>query len=654
MRWPAFALVMLVSCSPLGAGLDPVPGRSLRAAPDVPRLEHAHRIDDEATWRRLAARPDDLVVAQTEVVKLLIDLQDGERIWFVDTVRWPVHYDFARRFLSTSERPVEAHDAFNQWQYRTPDRRFVLASLVHYLEPDIWTLELIAGDNLEGERVLRAFEHVRSAVFFGDRMRYRPLSQLHDERIAPVRDRLPIATTEEVFAGVRYQPLTRGIAYGTLRFVEGPLEPSSVRPDQILVLGELPDEVPVCAGIVSAQGQAPLGHLALLAATRGTPNMSLRGAMSDPALRALEGRLVRLEVRSQMHLVREASREEAERAWAVRRPARASIPPLDASARELREVASLRKTDASTVGAKAANLGEVCAIVPAVRTPGGFAIPFAHYLAHLERSGAAAELARLRRSEAFQTDARERARGLAAVRATIERAPVDASLLSELRARVAAFPGQPRVIFRSSTNAEDLPGFTGAGLYRSLVVPGGATEAQIADALRGVYASVWLEGAYEEREWYRVDHGRVAMGVLVQPFVDGAAVNAVAITANPFSRYRPAVFVNAQVLGGSVTGASGDEIPEQHLVYTYTSPPEPERISRSSRTGGEPVMSEAELVSLSHVLRRIHERFLPTVPVHEALTGTERQAVDVELLLAGPDREIVILQARPFTVRYHE
>ena len=47
------------------------------------------------------------------------------------------------------------------------------------------------------------------------------------------------------------------------------------------------------------------------------------------------------------------------------------------------------------------------------------------------------------------------------------------------QAALAAGPGSPereRYIFRSSTNAEDLPGFNGAGLYESVVVPGDASD----------------------------------------------------------------------------------------------------------------------------------------------------------------------------------
>jgi hypothetical protein len=182
-------------------------------------------------------------------------------------------------------------------------------------------------------------------------------------------------------------------------------------------------------------------------------------------------------------------------------------------------------------------------------------------------------------------------------------------------------------------------------LYRSIVVPAHATDDQIATALRQVWSSVWLLGAFEEREWYRVQHDRVAMGVLAEPFVDGAAVNGVAITANPFFEGRPGYFVNAQVLGGSVTGAAGDEVPEQHLIYTYMDTPEMELLSRSSRSQDTQLLSELDLLHLDDVLTVLHEHFPPRWP-------SGANACDVEFLVAGADRRVVILQVRPYTVRW--
>jgi rifampicin phosphotransferase len=138
--------------------------------------------------------------------------------------------------------------------------------------------------------------------------------------------------------------------------------------------------------------------------------------------------------------------------------------------------------------------------------------------------------------------------------------------------------------------------------------------------------------------------------VLAQPFVDGASASGVAITGNPFYQARPAFFVNAQATGGSVTGAAGEELPEQHLIYTYSSVIETELLSRSSRSAGAMLLDERALLDLHAALARIHRHFLPE-------QGTPRwpepvNAVDVEFLLA--EGRIVVVQARPYLVRYQE
>lgn len=654
----ALLVMLLLGCSggePSRPAPPPTTGEEATPTESTERLETAHRIDSPQTWARLAARPENQVVARTEVVKFLIDLEDDRRVWFIDTERWDVHYFFARERLGV-ENSNAAWRTFNRVEYRSPDRRFICGSLVHYLDGDHWAFEMIAGDELTGERVLRAVQQIQSVTFFGEQLRYRPISALHEQQIASVADRLPIIRAQEVFAGIQYQPLTHGVAFGTLRFVRGALDAASVRPDQILVLDQLPDEIPVSSGVISRQMQAPLGHLAILCATRNTPNAALRDALADPRLQPLDGQLVRLEIGSQDFSIRAATREEAEASWAQRRPAQPLTPPIDRRDVGLPEVCSLDYEDATTVGAKTAQLGEACQIGGVITTPGGFAIPFFHYLRHLERAGVADGIPQMLADGAFRTDGHVREQRLAELRAAIERVSVDPRLLRSLRQRIRAFGGEPRVIFRSSTNAEDLPGFTGAGLYRSIVVAGDADDDAIADALREVWASVWLQGAYEEREWYRIDHREVAMGVMVQPFVDGAAANGVAITANPFYVNRPGYFVNAQTLGGSVTGAAGDEVPEQHLIYTYAGI-EAELVSRSSRNGGAPILREAEILELAQVLEVLDHHFEPRWAdrIGRIPEGSEAHvAAEVEFLIAGDDRDVVVLQARPFVVVYSE
>ena len=608
------------------------------------RPDYSHTIGDARTWSSLADRPATSLNARTEVVKFVLDLEDDRKLWFVNTTRYPVHYEFVRAHVPRSSLEVRDHERFNRVQYRDAKRRFEMGSVVHYLDSDQWTLELIGGDTLAGDRIVRLFETVRGAMWIGDRMKFHPMSPLQESNIAPVRDQLPLVTAEQVFGGMRYQALTPGRAFGYLRFVEGALDPATVRADQVLVLRQLPDEIPVSAAVITRELQAPLGHIAILCATRGTPNMALRDAFDDAALRALDGKLVQLDVGVQDYTLRAASSAEAEREWKKRRPSRPQVPPMDVGETRLRDVRELRLADARFAGAKAAQLGEVMHI-GTLDTPGGFVIPLSYYRAHLAKSRAAAELPAKLLDAAFTSDNAARAQWLEQVRSSIQRQPVDPALVAAVRARIATMAPKSRWILRSSTNAEDLAGFTGAGLYRSLRVKAQADEAAIAATIAEVWASVWLQGAFEERSWYRIDHDAVGMAILVQPFVDGAVANGVAITANPFTETRPGWFVNAQSLGGSVTGAAGDEVPEQHLIYTYSGYFETELLSRSSRLGGAELLNEADLRALDSTLRQLHEHFMRR-------WQQRANAVDVEFLIAGGDRHVVVLQARPYQVRY--
>jgi hypothetical protein len=652
MRWLAWMAMVAAGCGTVSPGLVG-PERPLRRAdgdvtvvvPGAPGADSSApdsvpRIDRVETWKQLAARPSDTTFARTEVVKFLIDVEDGDRIYFVNTRRWEIHYDFARDRLSPPGREMESHAVFNVREYRSDDRRFVCGSIVHYLDPNLWTFEMIAGDNLAGERVVRAFEQVKDAVFFGEELRYRPLSDLHLQRTASVTDRLPAIDTNAVFGAMRYQPLTTGVAYGYLRLVRGRLDPDAVRPNEIVVTGEVPDDIPLTAALVTGTLQAPLAHVAVLSANRGTPNMGLRGALDDPRLSALDGQLVRLVVGSQDFVVTRASQNEAEQHWARLRPAQAFAPTVDATDDDLVELCDADAGDVDTVGAKAAQLAEVCSLAPAVETPGGFVVPFYHYVSHMRQSRLDAGIGAMLADPAFRAERSTRGANLAQLRSAIESMHVDPALVRDVRRRLRTFP-RGRVIFRSSTNAEDLVGFNGAGLYRSVVVGPNPSEPDVVNAIRRVWASVWSLRGFEERDWYRIDHRRVAMAILVQPFVSGIAANGVAITQNPFTENRPAVFINVQAANGSVTDA-GNDVPEQHLVYTYNAEPEPEVLSRSSLTGGRPILSAADVRRLTAILQQLHARLVPHY-------GERSNAVDVEFMTTS-DGRIVIVQARPYNV----
>lgn len=597
------------------------------------------RIASRDDWMLLHARPGHHTVARTQTVKFLIDLHDGARTYFLNSRKWEVHFDFVHRFID----PYADYARFNIREYAHEDRRFVLGSLMHYLDGDHWTVELAGGDTLGAERIGWMFEHVAARLWPVVPLKFRPVSPLQIEHAARLDGRVPVLSSDALNTSVSYQPVVLGVAYGHVRLIRGTLDVSGVRPSDILVTEFVPEQLPPVAGLVTSQLQAPLAHVAVLCRNRHTPDMSLRGAIDLDTFSRLEGQLVRLTVSSQDYAVELTDLSQAQAAWAALRPTAVLRPEADSTHRGLFDVAMMDPAAARFAGAKAAQMGRL-ARIEGLTTPGGFAIPFSAYLDHLDAAGLNAGIDAMLADVEFARDAGVRARRLAALRAGIRRHPVADDLLVDLCGKLRKLATNQRFILRSSTNAEDLDGFNGAGLYESIVLAAGPSPEQVADALREVWASVWLQRAFEERDWYRIDHRAVAMGVLVQPFIEGAVATGVAITGNPFKQGLDAVFINTQWSGSTVTGALGNQLPEQYLVATWTGIHEPELISRSSLAGGEPILRDAELNHLTTQLLCIHRAMLSE-------PRATANAMDVEFALTS-DRAFVMLQARPYTIVY--
>ncbi len=599
-------------------------------------------IQDAATWEGLAAHAGREVLSHVEVVKTIFDRDNG-KLYFLQSRRWSIHFHFASRFLARPYDPVVDQRIFNERQYHSEDRRFVLGSITHYLDQDRWTFELAASDTLDLDATAKMFATIRAAVFFGDRLFYRPVPAGHQVELAKLRTLVPVITTGELFANLAYQPLELGEAWGYLRVVPaGAAMPPDLHPYDIVVLGTQPLELPAVAGIVTDELQAPLGHIAVLAHSRGTPNIAVRGATTRADFLALDGKPVHLRVldsdfaltAATIDQLAHAAKAKHGKAPAVRLDVRpAGMPVLD----------DIDEDDLARFGAKTTQLARV-ARLGGIATPRAFGLPFEAYARFFAANGLDRRVQALLADAKLRHDPQRLRTALDELRAAITHAPIPPALTDAVIARIAVtLRGASRVRLRSSTNAEDLAGFSGAGLYRSTRVDP-ANRADVERGLREVWASVWGWEPFTERDWYGIDHGKVAMAILVQESIDDDLVNGVAITGNPYFQGRPAVYLNSQQRGGSVTGAAGGEVPEQVLYYTYDTGRSVERISESSRARGTQLVSDAEIKQFARQLEIIHREF-----TGEAVGSAA--AVDVEYLVRG-DRSFVVVQARPYKLSW--
>jgi hypothetical protein len=426
----------------------------------------------------------------------------------------------------------------------------------------------------------------------------------------------------------------------------------------IIVTDAVPNDLPFVSGLITEAFQTPLAHVNVLSQNRGTPNMALRNARQDERVANLLDQLVRLEVSNAGFTLREASAEEVDEFVRMRTPAGPRVTPrLDASLRGIVDLATRGLADLPAIGAKAAQLAELGHVQSLSPYCGGpfpvpqksFAIPMAYYLDHFERSGARAALEAAMQEPKFRVDLRARDTALEQVRKKIRETPVDTALMVELETAILQRWGRERLRFRSSSNTEDLSGFNGAGLYESTPAEIGDSERPIDGALREVWASLWNTRAYDEREFGHIDQSGVAMGVLVHPSFKSERANVIAISRNVLDPTRADIhYLNAQEGEASVANPAPGVTTEQLIHHWRAVPNTPviEYQAKSSLTNGTDVLTLDDVLMISCRLAAVHDYF-------QAKLDPQYQnrwfAMDVEIKLVGPKREVVFKQARPYT-----
>lgn len=618
---------------------------------DTPYLS---RIGCEADFYAIASRPLDATIPGAYSVKTTIDRDHDNTLYFPNPAVYPLHFGFIMDALGYFGSLAE----FNAREYTARDRRFLLGALTYYEQPKKWVYEIAPYDTAEADFITFAYRRIAGATFVGDELYFHPTSEAVAAAAEDVPRDVHVISTAELYAGIDFQPLNPAESMGQLRFftsdaLESGAQYVSFR--DIAVLDRVPNDISVALGIITSEFQTPLSHVNVLSKNRGTPNMALRAAFTRPELRALEGTWVRLTVTPYAYEIEEVTRAEADAWWDAHRPAMVQVPGIDLSVTDLRDVDAILAPAASTplgdaiaaatraFGGKAAHFGALTR-VPAINVPDGFAIPVYYYRQFMQQHGFDARVTAMLADPAFLDSPAERDRQLAALRAAMEATPLDPAFLAAVRAKILGGFTYTRMRFRSSTNAEDLDGFTGAGLYTSETGDPNDADKPVEDAIRIVWASVWRFKAFEERSYRGIDHLAVAMALLVHRSFPEEEANGVALTNNPFddTGLNPAFYVNAQIGGASVVLPPPGVTTDQFLVFQQQVGLPIVYVAHSNLVApGTHVLTHDQEIDLAYNLDAIATFFAP-------LYG--ERAMDIEWKLEGDPGEralVYIKQARP-------
>ena len=457
--------------------------------------------------------------------------------------------------------------------------------------------------------------------------------------------RLPVFDEDEhLYADIGFLPLHAASSFGRLRLMQLDERPG---PRDIVLYASLPNEMPRVAGVITAFRQTPLSHVNLRAVQDDVPNAFIAGAIEDPAIAGLIGKYVAYTVRDDGYEIRAASGDEVDAHFAALRPASAQRPPRDLAVKTIRPFDEIGFDDAPSVGVKAANLATLGTLgLRDGLTPSGYAVPFAFYDAFMQYNGFYDMASTMIGTHDFKQNAATREQSLDRFRKAIKKGSMPDWILEALTDVQRRFPTGVSIRCRSSTNNEDLPGFSGAGLYDSFTHH--PDEGHLSKSIRQVFASLWNFRAYEEREFYRIDHFAAAMGVVLHPNTSNERANGVGVTRDILYQTGDQLggvryYVNAQVGEDLVTNPGSGSIPEE-ILLSPRNPRTDRLIRRSNRVvGTERVLTDAHLLELRRAMRAIHDRF-------ETLYGSEAGegfAMEVEFKVLS-DGTLFIKQARPW------
>lgn len=618
----------------------------------------------------LASQPMDASIPGAISLKTVIDLEDPaitDPLYFMNSKKYPIHWEFTTAKLSGAGKPVVPPlGQFNSTEYYSKDRRFILGAITYYDGPDVWVYEIAPYDKASVVMIEMAYRMIADSAFFGDSLYFHPTSEAIESVSKGLPSSVKIITTDQLYQNIDYQPLNCRTSIGRLVFYKAAdLEKNYLSFRDIVVLDAVPNDISVAMGIITQAFQTPLAHINVLSQNRGTPNMALRDAWTNSELRALEGKWVKLTVEPFGYTITEVSKEVADAWWEENSPTEVGIPNLDTTVKDLRDVEDILDLQNKSLG------DALKAALPAfggkashfaafphmdnqkVPYPKAFAIPIYYYWQFMEQNGFNLRISELLADSAFQDNPSVRDSKLKKLRKDIEKAPVDSAFSAMLLAKLKTdFPGI-RMRFRSSTNAEDLDGFTGAGLYTSK--SGGPDDLDdILDAVREVWASVWFFRAFEERTYRRIDHKAVGMALLVHNSYPAEEASGVAITANIFDQtgMEPGFYVNVQYLDASVVLPESGVTTDQ-FIYHYSFEGQPiVYIGHSNQlpAGKSTVLTARQVYQLGTALQEIHEFFQPLY----GKDPTKKFAMDTEFKfdqpLDNPNGEPVLFmkQCRPY------
>jgi pyruvate, water dikinase len=592
-------------------------------ASDESSVDHLKLIGCREDFDRLAAEPLDSSLPGASSVKTVIDQFSQDAAYFQNSVTYQIHWNFAEKHLSGKGLPIVGTlTEFNDTEYYSMDRRFLLGAVKYFRGPNVWVYEIAPYDTSTAAMIEKAYRIIRDSGFWGKELYFHPTSETVSDETENLPSSIPVISTEKLLAGTDYQPYHLGVAMGRLRLITAEkVIVDEVKSEDILVLDKIPNTLPAVSGIITEEPQSLLSEINYFSQSVRIPNIALRNARSNKELISLDGKWVRFEASAFGYSIDEVTQAAVE-AWQSEnspKPVNVVAPNeseggltdandiIDPSA----QLADALTAGTSAYGAKASHFAALYQIKELVMG-NAFVIPVSYYLYFLRQNGLDKKIKEIVADPSVKTTPSIRAGRLNELRAAIRSASIDAylekGLLEKLKSQYD-YPTSP-VTFRPSTNLDTL--LPSPLSYQSRTSEVNSADTWAIDAVRSLWASLWDFENYEIRRSRGIDHESAAMAILVQPGNNNQKSNGIAFTANPYnvSGLEPAFYLHAESGNTSVAVSSLAPSTDRFIYFYYMRNYPTAFLQRSNSVAtGQSILSRTQSYQLGKQLSAIHSYF---------------------------------------------
>ncbi len=604
---------------------------------------YVHSITKKQQFLNLAGKPLTDKFTNMKSVKVVYDF-GAKKMYFFNSTRYTYHYDFCVQVLGYSQEIGE----FNKESYNPTNKRTYLLANINYLEDsDDWVMELAASDEMNASLINFFFNEVNKNVFFKDKLKF----YLNSPHVIGLNSKkalkIPTVFSDFIFKRITEQSIENSSSVGILKKYDlQKKEDFNPKADEIIIINTTPEFIPTVRGIIITELQTPLSHLVLLAKNRNIPVYVDTKVWEKQSINNLLGKKVELITKENSYSLK-ASQKPIPSKKAVKE----IILKRDLSVTDLVDLETVTPLNiVNSIGSKATNLGLLKQIqkeLKSYKTPEyAFAIPFYYFDQHIKDNHFQDKINALYAIPKDSVKLLEKE--LKAFRKTVKNSKVNPELLKKIEEKLNAQNDFKNFRFRSSTNAEDMEGFNGAGLYDSKTAIIGDTEKTVEKAILEVWSSFWNFRAFQERDLFGINHESCAMGVLVHRSFPDEKANGVLVTRNLYRDRYAGITVNVQLGEESVVkpepGVTCDEFYCHNFsgfgsfVVDYR--------STSSLNSGKPILTETEIKKLFDI-SPVLERKLYLLWQKRKM-AKRSYPLDIEFKYLGDEKQLYIKQARAY------